>query len=313
MNYYEILEVSPNASQEIIKIAYKNLAKKYHPDTSNQENTEEIMQMINEAYEVLINPDTREEYDKTLNKNAHTNQRPTPVNNIKEILSKIARTYPNIIDSNNIFYNNSDSIDNTYFLRKCEDFIDIAEDCKIYVLYSGTYSSNNSRSKMHSIMALTENGIITFSEFYDGWSKHISWETFKNQGVKKDGDEIIIGNYRFKCTDSNDLYTILKEIEKMLINGYVVQTEDEETNETFVKKAKQTFPTFIIYLGVMIFFYFKGWNNWIVKILDVLFIGTLCVYISDMICLFVKNTTLKTVIKCLVYGIGALIWYKITR
>ena len=53
MNYYEILEVSPTASQEIIKIAYKNLAKKYHPDTSNQENAVEIMKSINEAYEVL--------------------------------------------------------------------------------------------------------------------------------------------------------------------------------------------------------------------------------------------------------------------
>lgn len=316
MNYYEILEVSPNASQEIIKIAYKNLAKKYHPDTSNQENAAEIMQRINEAYEVLSNPAKREEYDESLNiKNEyeHTNQSPNSVKNIKEILSKVARTYPNILDSDDIYYNNSDNIDNTYFIKKCEDYIDIDEDCKIYILYFGTTSSSNSSSKLHNIMALTENGILAFSELYDGWAKSISWEEFKNRGVKRDGDEIVIGSYRFKCTSAGDLYSLLKEIERLLINGYVAQTEDEEINETLIKKVKHTLPTFIIYIGAMIFFYFKGWNNWIVKILDVLLIGALCVYISDMICLFVKNTTAKTVIKCLVYGVGALVWYKITR
>ena len=116
MNYYEILEVSPNASQDIIKIAYKNLAKKYHPDTSNQENAAETMQRINEAYEVLSDPEKRKEYNETLNINdeyENINTNPNPVKNIKEILSKVARTYPNILDSSDIFYNNSDNIDNT--------------------------------------------------------------------------------------------------------------------------------------------------------------------------------------------------------
>ncbi len=314
MNYYEILEVSPNASQEIIKIAYKNLAKKYHPDTSNEKNAAEKMKRINEAYEVLSDSEKREEYDESININdeyEYANHKQNSVKNINEILSKVARTYPKILDSSDLFYNNSDNIDNTYFIRKCQGYIEIEDNCKIYILYSGTNSS--SETKYHNLMAITEDGIYSFSEYYDGWQKYISWEEFKKQGVKKDGDEIAIGNYRFKCTVSNDLYTVLKEIEKMLINGYIAQTEDEEINETFVKKVKNTFPTFIIYIGAMIFFYFKGWNNWIVKILDMLLIGALCVYISDMICLFVKSTTVKTVIKCLVYGIGALIWYIITR
>ena len=316
MNYYEILEVSQSATQEIIKIAYKNLAKKHHPDTSNRKNAAKIMQRINEAYEVLSDPEKREEYDKTLNMNnecEYTNQNQVPVKNIKEILSKVARTYPNILDSNDIYYNNSDNVDNTYFIRKCEGYIDVDESNKIYILYSGTNSSSSSNSKFHNIMALTENEIIAFSEIYDGWAKSISWEEFKTCGVKRDGDEILIGSYRFRCTSAGDWYALLKEIEKMLFNGYITQTEDEEINETLVKKVKHTLPTFVLYIGAMTFFYFKGWNNWIVKILDVLLIGALCVYISDMICLFVKNTTAKTVIKCLVYGIGALIWYKITR
>lgn len=314
MNYYEVLEVSPNASQEIIKIAYKNLAKKYHPDTSNEKDAAEKMKKINEAYEVLSNSEKRDEYDKNMDFNTeyeYTNHKQNSVENINEILSKVARTYPNILDSDDIFYNYSDNIDNTYFVRKCEGYIEIEDDCKIYILYSGTNSS--SETKYHNLMAITEEGIYSFSEYYDGWQKYTSWEEYKNCEVKRDGDDIIIGSYRFKCTSAGDLYKILKEIEKMLIDGYVPQTEDEEINETFVKKVKHTLPTFIIYIGAMIFFYFKGWNNWIVKILDVLLIGVLCVYISDMICLFVKDKAVKTVIKCLVYGIGALIWYKITR
>lgn len=66
MNYYEILEVSQSATQEIIKIAYKNLAKKYHPDIVSTEIANRKMQELNEAYEILSNPEKRKEYDTNL-------------------------------------------------------------------------------------------------------------------------------------------------------------------------------------------------------------------------------------------------------
>lgn len=68
-NYYEILEVDKNASQEIIEKAYKLLAKKYHPDLRDgveKKYAEEAFKIINEAYETLSNPEKRSEYDKTL-------------------------------------------------------------------------------------------------------------------------------------------------------------------------------------------------------------------------------------------------------
>lgn len=67
-NYYEELEVSRNASNEIISRAYKVLAKKYHPDTTteNKQLAEERFKKISEAYEVLSNEQKRAEYDKTL-------------------------------------------------------------------------------------------------------------------------------------------------------------------------------------------------------------------------------------------------------
>ena len=65
-NYYEILEVSETASQEVIQKIYKILAKKYHPDL--QEGSEamasaEKFKEIAEAYETLSNDNKRAEYD----------------------------------------------------------------------------------------------------------------------------------------------------------------------------------------------------------------------------------------------------------
>jgi curved DNA-binding protein CbpA len=64
INYYKILEVSPNASEEVIRSAYKTLAKKYHPDAAmNDIDIEEKMKLINEAYETLIDSEKRAAYD----------------------------------------------------------------------------------------------------------------------------------------------------------------------------------------------------------------------------------------------------------
>ena len=55
-NYYEILEVSENASPEIIEKSYKILAKKYHPDTQSPSRmawAEDRFKEISEAYQVL--------------------------------------------------------------------------------------------------------------------------------------------------------------------------------------------------------------------------------------------------------------------
>ena len=68
-NYYEILEVDKNASDEIIKVAYKALVKKYHPDLKEGNakiNAEDKIKQINEAYDILSNPKKKYEYDQNL-------------------------------------------------------------------------------------------------------------------------------------------------------------------------------------------------------------------------------------------------------
>ncbi len=64
-NYYAILGVSKGASADEIKKAYRNLAKKYHPDkTKGDKKLEEKFKEIAEAYEVLGNKENRKKYDE---------------------------------------------------------------------------------------------------------------------------------------------------------------------------------------------------------------------------------------------------------
>lgn len=74
MNLYEVLHVSQGAPEEIIKLAYKGLAQKYHPDRYNGSDANEIMVKIREAYETLIDPIKRKHYDQFLTEQAQRKQ-----------------------------------------------------------------------------------------------------------------------------------------------------------------------------------------------------------------------------------------------
>src|SRR4249919_804208 len=68
-DYYKILGVNKSASADEIKKAYRKLAVKYHPDKNpNNKQAEEKFKEINEANEVLGDPDKRKKYD-TLGEN----------------------------------------------------------------------------------------------------------------------------------------------------------------------------------------------------------------------------------------------------
>ncbi len=62
-DYYKILGVDRKASQEEIQKAYRKLARKYHPDANTAPDAAEKFKEINEAYEVLRDPEKRKKYD----------------------------------------------------------------------------------------------------------------------------------------------------------------------------------------------------------------------------------------------------------
>jgi len=64
IDYYKILGIDKNATQEDIKKAYRRLARKHHPDLNpNDKNAKANFQQINEANEVLSDPEKRKKYD----------------------------------------------------------------------------------------------------------------------------------------------------------------------------------------------------------------------------------------------------------
>lgn len=65
IDYYKILEIDQTASEADIKKAYRKLARKYHPDLNPDDESAKIrFQQINEANEVLSDPEKRKKYDK---------------------------------------------------------------------------------------------------------------------------------------------------------------------------------------------------------------------------------------------------------
>lgn len=63
-DYYDILDVPRNASQDEIKRAFRRLAMQYHPDRNSEEGAEAKFKEINEAYEILSDPERRANYDR---------------------------------------------------------------------------------------------------------------------------------------------------------------------------------------------------------------------------------------------------------
>lgn len=72
-DYYKIMGIARDATQDEVKRAYRQLARKYHPDVSKEVDAEAKFKELGEAYEVLKDPEKRVAYDK-LGSNWNANQ-----------------------------------------------------------------------------------------------------------------------------------------------------------------------------------------------------------------------------------------------
>lgn len=95
-NYYEILGVSPHASQAEIKKSFRNLALQHHPDKNkNSEESKQKFMKIIEAYEVLSDEQARKNYDNNTLQKRGSRMRWTPSADIGTVYSyeEIKRRY----------------------------------------------------------------------------------------------------------------------------------------------------------------------------------------------------------------------------
>jgi DnaJ-class molecular chaperone len=95
-NYYEVLGVSQDASQDEIKKSFRNLALKYHPDKNrNSDESKQKFMKIIEAYEVLSDEQSRKNYDIHNLRNRGARQRWTPPADFSTVYSyeQIKRRY----------------------------------------------------------------------------------------------------------------------------------------------------------------------------------------------------------------------------
>jgi DnaJ-domain-containing protein 1 len=67
-DYYETLEVHRDACPQVIEAAYKQLARRYHPDRGSATDTTETMKAINEAYAIVSDPDKRSQLDEAIDR-----------------------------------------------------------------------------------------------------------------------------------------------------------------------------------------------------------------------------------------------------
>ena len=75
-SYYELLQVQPTADVEVIRAAYRSLARRYHPDQNPSPSAEATTKRLNEAWEILSDPAKRAEYDGQFA--AGSSSRPVP-------------------------------------------------------------------------------------------------------------------------------------------------------------------------------------------------------------------------------------------
>jgi curved DNA-binding protein CbpA len=93
MNLYTILGIAPDADEEAIRVAYRSLARRYHPDSGDGSSSDKFRELT-EAYETLSDPQRRRIYDRSIHPQFVPHVHVEPLTVQAEPLSYRARPMP---------------------------------------------------------------------------------------------------------------------------------------------------------------------------------------------------------------------------
>lgn len=114
-DYYSVLEVNPSADFKALKKAYYNMVFKYHPDNRKTDSAaikklcNQQMMVINGAYRILKEPETRKIYDLQRNKGIYGNKAKIPRNGTGGVSSSSTSTAPTQKTANRRTYSTDDN------------------------------------------------------------------------------------------------------------------------------------------------------------------------------------------------------------
>lgn len=144
INYYDLLDIKKDATKEEIKKAYREQAKKWHPDVNDSKEALDIIKELNEAKTILLEDEKRKEYDAYLE---HA---------VNESYEKIRDKTKYSTEENKTYQNNKEKYEHDY--TKWEYFID-------YLKY---YQTSNYRKALAVILVFIETvfcGILQLTNF----------------------------------------------------------------------------------------------------------------------------------------------------
>lgn len=150
-NYYEILEVNPKASDEIIKKIYKIKIKKNHPDLfqgEEKKKAEEITKELTEAYDILSDVQKRKDYDTELQNNIQEDSQYYKYQALISNLKEENEYLKNVIKSkNNVINEFIQTTTNTFQYKNDQDYHRYYRDQENYENYENNKNTENTSEK----------------------------------------------------------------------------------------------------------------------------------------------------------------------
>ena len=225
VDYYKVLDIDINASAEIIRITYLQLAKKNHPD---QGGNAEKFQLISEAYECLYNKNNRKSYDlKYLKKNYDDLKEDEFIkfrNEFKEFeqMNKKSLSKEELHNLNKTLQNNQDT-SNIDIKQRLND-ISIERD------------NQDIELKDDSIKNVLELNNLDINDIYE-YNNHIAF-TGSNNGTDTNTNNIInLGTIDLLCNNINKNYSLITVDENTFGSNSLYTCIDEFDANNKINKA----------------------------------------------------------------------------